>query len=138
MLFYSGERYLATVPESQLPWLYRIKSPLEKGVVVAAASDTPVVSCNPLVGVYAAVTRQTESGQSLLPEERITVQQALALYTVNAAYASFEEKIKGSLSPGKLADMVVLSDDPTKAPPEKIKDIKVEMTIIGGEVVWEG
>jgi predicted amidohydrolase YtcJ len=137
-IYYSGERYLATVPESQLPWLYRIKSPLKSGVIVAGSSDTPVVPFNPLVGVYAAVTRRVESGQVLLPEECITVNQALALYTVNAAYASFEEDIKGSISLGKLADMVVLSDSPTRVPPEQIKDIKVEMTIIGGKVVWEG
>jgi len=73
----------------------------------------------------------------LLPEERISAAQALALYTVNAAYASFEEDIKGSISPGKLADIVVLSGDPTEVPPERIKDIKVEMTIIGSKVVWE-
>jgi predicted amidohydrolase YtcJ len=137
-LYYSGERYLATVPESQLPWLYRIKSPLESGLIVAAASDAPVAPVNPLVGIYGAVTRQAESGQVLLPEERVPAEQALALYTVNAAYASFEENIKGSITAGKLADLVVLSDDPTRVPPEKIKDIKVEMTIIGGEVVWEG
>jgi predicted amidohydrolase YtcJ len=137
-LYYSGERYLATVPESQLSWLYRIRSPLENGMVVAAASDAPVVPLNPLVGIYGAVTRRAASGQVLLPEEKITVSQALALYTTNAAYASFEEDIKGSLAPGKLADIVVLTDDPTKIPPEDIKDIKVEMTIIGGEVVWEG
>ncbi|MHB8105141.1 MAG: amidohydrolase [Dehalococcoidales bacterium] len=136
-IYYSGERYLATVSESQLPWLYRIKSPLEKGIVVAGSSDAPVVPAAPLEGIYAAVTRQAESGQTLQPEERITPEQALALYTVNAAYASFEEKIKGSLAPNKLADIVVLSDDPTRVPPEKIKDIKVEMTMIGGEVVWE-
>jgi len=136
-IYYSGERYLATVPESQLPWLYRIKSLLGKGIVVAASSDAPVAPINPLTGIYAAVTRQAESGQVLLPEERITVEQALSLYIANAAYASFEDKIKGSLSPGKLADIVILSDDPTRVPPEKIKDIKVEMTMIGGEVVWE-
>jgi predicted amidohydrolase YtcJ len=73
----------------------------------------------------------------LLPEESIAASQALALYTTNAAYASFEETIKGSISTGKLADMVVLSADPTEVPPEKIKDIKAEITIIGGEVVWE-
>ena len=71
-IYYSGERYLATVPESQQPWLYRIKSPLESGVVVAGSSDAPVVPNNPLMGIYAAVTRQAESGQVLLPEERIT------------------------------------------------------------------
>jgi predicted amidohydrolase YtcJ len=136
-IYYSGERYLATVAESQLPWLYRIKAPLEKGVVIAASSDAPVVPANPLMGIYAAVARMAESGQVLLPEERITAEQALALYTVNAAYTSFEEKTKGSISPGKLADIVILSDDPTRVPSESIKDIKVEMTIIGGEVVWE-
>jgi predicted amidohydrolase YtcJ len=107
-------------------------------VVVAGSSDAPVVPNNPLVGIYAVVTRHAESGQTLQPEERITAEQALSLYTINAAYASFEEKIKGSLSPGKLADIVILSDDPTHIPAEKIKDIKVEMTMIGGEVVWEG
>ena len=59
------------------------------------------------------------------------------MYTINAAYASGEEKMKGSITPGKLADMVVLSSDPTDSPPEHVKDIKVEMTIIGGKVVWE-
>jgi predicted amidohydrolase YtcJ len=136
-LYYSGERYLATVAPEQLPWLYRIKTPLENGVIVAGSSDTPVVPVNPLMGIYAAVTRRAESGQVLLPEERITPYQALALYTVNAAYGSFEEGTKGSITPGKLADIVVLSDDPARVPPEQIKDIKVEMTIIGGEVVFE-
>ncbi len=136
-IYYSGERYLATVAPSQLPWLYRIKAPLDKGIVVAGSSDAPVVPANPLVGIYAAVTRQAESGQTLQPEERITTEQALSLYTINAAYSSFEEKTKGSIAPGKLADIVILSGDPTRIPPEKIKDIKVEMTMIGGEVVWE-
>jgi predicted amidohydrolase YtcJ len=89
------------------------------------------------VGIYAAVTRKAASGQVLQPEETVSTRQALALYTVNAAYASFEENIKGSITPGKLADIVVLSEDPLKAPPERIKDIKVELTIIGGEVVYE-
>jgi len=136
-IYYSGERYLATVPESQQPWLYRIKSPLGKGIVVAGSSDAPVVPNNPLTGIYAAVTRKASSGQVLLPEEMIPAQQALALYTTGAAYAAFEDKIKGTISVGKLADMVVLSGDPTKVPPEEIKNIKVEMTIIGGKVVWE-
>jgi predicted amidohydrolase YtcJ len=136
-IYASGERYLATVPESQLPWLYRIKAPLESGMTVAGSSDAPVAPENPLVGIYAAVTRRAKSGQVLLPEERISIEQALALYTVNAAYASFEEDIKGSITPGRLADIVVLSDDPRKVDLEQIKDIKVAMTIIGGEVVWE-
>jgi len=87
--------------------------------------------------MYAAVTRQAESGQQLLPQECISASQALAMYTISAAYASFEEGIKGSITRGKLADIVVLSNDPIKSIPEQIKEIKVEMTIIGGKVVWE-
>jgi predicted amidohydrolase YtcJ len=135
-LYYSGERYLATLPTDRQRWLYRIKSFIDAGLVVAASSDSPVASDNPLVGIYAAVTRRAESGQELLPEEAISAQQALAMYTVNAAYASFEEGVKGSIAEGKLADMVVLSADPVKSPPEQLKDIRVEMTIIDGRVVW--
>jgi len=136
-LYYSGERYLATIPPTQLRWLYRIKSLLDGGLVVAASSDCPVVPDNPLLGIYAAVTRRAQSGQELSPEERVSAKQALAMYTINAAYASFEEDIKGSITPGKLADMVVLGDDPLKSPPEQLKDIRVEMAIIDGRVVWE-
>ena len=136
-VYYSGERYLATVAPSQLPWLYRIKSLLDSGLVVAGSSDSPVVPDNPLVGIYTAVIRTAESGQQVLPHEGVSASQAMALYTTNAAYASFEEGIKGSIAPGKLAEMVVLSDDPTHVPPEQIKNIKVEMTVLGGRVVWE-
>ena len=135
--YYSGERYLATVDKEVLPHLYRIRSFFNAGMVVAGSSDSPIVSNNPLVGIYGAVTRRTASGVQLQPEETITPEQALAMYTTNAAYASHEEDIKGSITPGKLADMVLLSDDPTRLEAEAIKDIKVEMTIIGGEVVWE-
>ena len=143
-LYYSGERYLATVPADRLPWLYRVKSFLDSGLVVAGSSDSPIVPDNPLVGIYAAVTRKAETllqaqgERVVLPEERISASQALEMYTSNAAYASFEENIKGSVTPGKLADMVILDADPTRSPLEHIKDIKVEMTILGGEVVWEG
>jgi len=137
-LYYSGERYLGELTSNQLKWLYRIKSFHDGGLIVAGSSDSPIVPNNPLVGIYAAVTRQAESGQQLLPQECISPGQALAMYTINAAYASFEEGIKGSITPGKLADIVVLSGDPIKSPPEQIKEIKVEMTIIGGKVVWEG
>jgi len=136
-IYQNGERYLATVPAERQRWLYRIKSFIDAGLTVAGSSDSPVAPDNPLLGIYAAVTRRAESGQQLLPQEAISVQQALAMYTINAAYASFEEDIKGSITEGKLADMVILSADPLRSPPEKIKDIRVEMTIIGGGVVWE-
>ncbi len=136
-LYYSGERYLATVPASQLPWLYRFRSFIDSGLTVAGSSDCPVVPANPLIGIYAAVTRRAETGQEVLPEQSISPGRALAMYTTNAAYASFEEDIKGSITQGKLADMVLLSGDPTRLPPEEIKGIQVEMTIIDGEIAWE-
>jgi len=136
-LYYSGERYLATIPPARRKWLYRFKSFLDGGLVVAGSSDSPVVPDNPLVGIYGAVTRRAQSGQEVSPEEAVSAEQALEMYTTNAAYASFEGDIKGSITAGKLADMVVLSADPLKSPPEQIKDIRVELTILDGRVVWE-
>ncbi|MFC1900453.1 amidohydrolase [Chloroflexota bacterium] len=136
-VYYSGDRYVAMVPEEKLPYLYGFKSLVDSGSVVAAGSDSPIVPDNPLAGIYGAVTRLSETGNQLNQEECISAEQALAMYTINAAYSSFEEGIKGSITEGKLADMVLLSDNPLTVPSEKLMDIKVEMTIIGGEVVWE-
>jgi len=85
---------------------------------------------NPLLGICAAVNR------AISPHERISVETALRIYTINAAYACFEEKTKGSIEVGKLADLTVLSDDLQKIEPSKIKDVGVEMTILGGEIVY--
>ncbi len=135
-VYYSGERYLATVPPGELEWLYPIGSLCASGLRVAGSSDAPVVPLNPLAGIYAAITRTTETGQRLLPQEGISRTEALKLYTLNAAYASFEEDIKGSISSNKLADMVILNADPTEVLPEAIKAIEVDMTVIDGEIVW--
>ena len=136
-LYYNGERYLAEVPEAQLRWLYRIKSFHENGLMPAASSDSPVVPVDPLVGVYAAVTRRAETGQVLSPGERISPHQALWMYTVGGAHSTFEEEAKGSIAVGKTADFAILSHDPTQVPAEEIKEIKVEMAVLGGKVVWE-
>ena len=136
-LYFSGERYLALVrPEAQ-PYLYTVKSWFESGLTVAGSSDSPVVPANPLTGIYSAVMRLAESGQTILPDECITAQQALKMFTLNCAYATFEENLKSSLSNGKLADMVLLNDNPLTCPSENIKDILVEMTVIDGKIVWE-
>jgi predicted amidohydrolase YtcJ len=136
-LYFSGDRYLAQVPSKARQWLYPFKGISDSGIKLAASSDSPIISNNPLIGIYSAITRKTESGQQVLNTESIEPEQALEMYTLSGAYASFEEKIKGSLSPGKLADIVMLSADPLKTNPDGIKDIWVEKTIIGGEVVWE-
>jgi predicted amidohydrolase YtcJ len=90
------------------------------------------------MGIYSAVTRQTSSGKLLGVEERLTAALVLKMYTLNAAYASHEENIKGSITAGKLADFVLLSANPLLVAPEIIPDIKVRMTVIGGKIVWEG
>jgi len=116
------------------------KSLLESGAVVAFGTDWPVAPLNPLLGIYAAVTRRTVDGQNpdgWIPEEKISVEDAIKCYTLNAAYASFEEDIKGSIEVGKLADFAVLSDDILTIDPVKIKDVKVEMTVFDGEVIYQ-
>ena len=136
-IFYSGERYLATVATEQLPWLYRIGSFLNEGLITAAGSDSPVAPNNPLVGIHAAVTRKAESGDELVIEERVSPLEALKMYTQAAAYACFEDDAKGSITVGKLADLALLSADPTAVLPEEIKDINVEMTVIDGRIAWQ-
>lgn len=136
--YFSGDRYLATVPKEKIPWLYRIGTLVKNGLTVAGASDSPIVPNSPLMGIYGAVTRITSSGQKMSQTECITAHQALTLYTFNAAFASHEENIKGSIVPGKLADLVILSGNPASVSPEEIKDIKVQMTVIGGKIEWEG
>jgi predicted amidohydrolase YtcJ len=99
--------------------------------------DDPVWPSNPLWGMACAVTRKTRRGADIGPRERVTPAEALRMYTINGAYASFEEGIKGSIEAGKLADLVVLGESPLTAEPWRIKDIPVEKTIIGGEIVFD-
>lgn len=136
-LYYGGNRYLSQVTWHKLPWLYRMGSWVNQGITVAASSDGPVVGINPLIGIYAAVTRKSETGQVLCVAEAVSAQQALWSHTMGGAIASFEEHQKGSIATGKLADLVLLSHDPTSVSDEEIKGITVLKTIIGGDIVWE-
>jgi len=135
-IYYNGDRYLKTVPKPNLEHLYPLSTLIKNGVSVAGSSDCPVVPANPIMGIYSAVSRKTEAGDFVLPDEQITPLEALKMYTQNAAKATSEERVKGSIEPGKLADLVILSGDPTKLSGNEIKDIEVEMTILDGEVVW--
>jgi predicted amidohydrolase YtcJ len=134
--YFSGDRYLATVSKDTVPWLYRIGTIVKQGLIVAGASDSPIVPNSPLMGMYGGITRKTSSGQLLGKEESLSASHVLAMYTLNAAYASHEESIKGTIAPGKLADFVLLSGNPTLVPAEAIKNIIVLMTVIGGKVVY--
>ncbi|MGE0625876.1 MAG: amidohydrolase [Pseudomonadales bacterium] len=118
---------------------YAFRGLLDAGARVAFGSDWFVAPPVPLTGIYAAATRRTLDGghpQGWVPEQKIAVEEALTAYTLTAAYASFEENEKGSLAPGKLADLVLLEKDITAIPPEQIRDVRVLRTIIGGRTAY--
>jgi len=118
---------------------YAFKSLEDAGVTLAFGSDWFVAPPSPLEGIYAAVTRRTLDDKNpggWIPEQKITVEQALVAYTMGGAFAAFDEKNKGSLEKGKLADFVILEKDLFKVAPEKIKDIKVVATYTGGKKVY--
>ena len=109
----------------------------DHGIIAAGASDCPITFSNPLMGIHLAVNREIQGGQTINPDERITPLEALRMYTYNGAYASKEEKTKGSIEQGKLADLVVLNQDFLKAEPSKLRDIQVDMTILDGQIVYQ-
>jgi len=118
---------------------YAFRSLLDAGATVAFGSDWTVAPPAPLEGIYAAVTRRTLDGENpdgWVPEQKITVEEALVAYTRTAAYASFEEGIKGTLEPGKLADLVVIDRDLTAVLPEEVRDARIVLTVVGGKVVF--
>ncbi len=119
---------------------YAFRTFLDHGVHLAFGTDWDVAPLNPLLTVYAAVTRATLDGKNpngWFPEQKLTVAEAVEAYTMGSAYAEFQEKEKGSITPGKLADMVLLSDDIFAIAPEKIRDAGVLLTIVGGKIVWD-
>ena len=120
---------------------YAFRTFLNHGVHLAFGTDWDVAPLNPLLTVYAAVTRATLDGKNpngWFPEQKLSVAEAVEAYTMGSAYAEFQEKEKGSITPGKLADMVILSDDIFSIEPARIRDVKVLKTFLGGKVVWDG
>jgi predicted amidohydrolase YtcJ len=117
---------------------YAWKEFLDDGVVLAFGTDYPVEPITPFRGLYAAVTRKNEAGtKEFFPEQKITIQQAIVAYTAGSAYAEFQEKQKGVLAPGMLADFVVLDRDITKVAPPEILKTRVLRTVVGGKTVYE-
>ena len=112
-------------------WLFPVKTLVEKGIQVIAGSDCPMEPLNPLLGIKEAVTREA------FPEHRLSTEDALRMYTVYAAFSTFEENIKGTIQESKLADLTVLSGDLLSASPNEITQLNVEMTIIGGRIIYQ-
>ncbi|MBA3038018.1 MAG: amidohydrolase [Desulfobacterium sp.] len=135
-IYFSGDRYLKTITPPRMNTLYPFASLIKNNVIMAGGSDARIAPVNPLAGIYGAVTRRAREGGMVVKEEKIDVYAAIALYTKNAARSLFEEHQRGSIAPGKLADLVVLSDNPFAVDEEALKDIQVEMTIVGGRVAF--
>ncbi len=120
---------------------YAFRTFLENGVRLAFGTDWSVAPLSPMWSIYAAVTRATLDGKNpggWVSEQKLTVAEAIEAYTVGSAYAEFQEKDKGSITPGKLADFIVLSDDIFKIPQASIKNVRVEATFLGGKLVYGG
>ncbi|HEY2578238.1 MAG TPA: amidohydrolase [Streptosporangiaceae bacterium] len=131
-----GDGILAAMGPGRGSWIYRQRSLLEAGMVLPGSSDRPVALGAPLLAIHDMVNRRTSSGAAYNAEEAITASEALRAYTYGSAYASHQEHIKGSITPGKLADLVVLSEDPAAVSPERIADVKVLATFVDGECVF--
>jgi predicted amidohydrolase YtcJ len=136
-LHFHGDVYAANVDGERARWLYPIRTLLALCRGVAGSSDAPVIpDRSPLFGMAAAMTRRTSSGAVLCADEQLGFDEALRLYTTGPAFAAAEDADKGSLAAGKLADLVVLADDPGDVPGEELSSLAVEMTFVGGRLAW--
>ena len=136
-VYWIGSWFRKYGPE-RVRWSYPGKSYFDNGIIAGGASDVDVTPINPWWGIWAAVERkELLSGKALAPEERLTVKQALTLYTRNGAYIGFEETQKGSLETGKLADFIVVDRDVVTIPAAQLKDTQVLQTYVGGRLVYE-
>ncbi len=128
------------VGEERAAWAYRWRDLINEGIKVGCGSDCPVENYEPLETIYSALTRQDRSGNppgGWFPEQKLSLEETLYIYTMGSAYCSREENIKGSITPGKLADLVVLSEDITTVEPDRIKNLQVDITIVGGKIAYQ-
>ena len=132
-----GDGYIANYGQERADTMFPAASLLARGVPVAGSSDGPVTTQAPLLGIEQALTRATMDGQVCGPNERVDLTSAIRMHTINGAFASFEESLKGSLEPGKLADLVVLGEDLARVPVKEIRQIPIAMTVTGGRIVHE-
>ncbi len=135
-VWHHGEKILPFYGEARAARIFPHKSFLNFGIGVAGSTDNPCAPYEPLLGIQSCVTRRSKDGVLLGENQKLTLAEALKIYTLGSAYASFEENRKGSLKPGKLADVVVLKEDITRVSPDEIKDIPISLTMVGGDVKY--
>jgi predicted amidohydrolase YtcJ len=135
-VYYHGEKMREYGPE-RLDWMFAVRSFLDADIRVTQASDYPPGPFEPMMAIQSEVTRTDSHGTVWGPRQRVTVEEALRVGTINGAYASFEEDRKGSITAGKLADLVVLGRDPMRVDPQSLIEIPIERTMVGGRWVFE-
>ena len=136
-MHYIWESLLACIGDERLEESFNIKTMLDAGLQITSGSDGPAYwPLDSLRDLGTAVCRQTWTGKTVGSDQAITVDEAIRMFTINAAYNAFEEKIKGSIETGKIADFAVLANNPHEVDPAKIKDIPVDMTIVDGKVAF--
>ncbi len=135
--YYHGDKILPAFGIERVEWMMACRSLIDAGVTIAGHSDYPASPYNPLLAIHSLVNRRTERGVPFSPNQAITVYEALRMYTIDAAYASFDEKSKGSIEPGKFADLTILSENPLTVARDRIKNIEVLMTIANGKIVYQ-
>lgn len=135
-LFYLGDSFIRNLGPKRLKSTLPLRSMIDKGITVAGSSDRPVTEGNPWTAIWSAVNRTTISGQEISPEEKLSVPEALKLYTRNGAFVNFAEDRLGTLSPGKYADIIVIDKNPLAINPEGLRDIQVLRSFIEGKEVY--
>ncbi|MCD6263492.1 amidohydrolase family protein, partial [Candidatus Bathyarchaeota archaeon] len=137
-LYNLGDSFYENLGPERAFYAKPLRNWIDHGIVVAAGTDSPVTPYHPFTSLWAAVARRTEvEGRRLGEEQRVTREEAIRMYTINSAYLSFEEDLKGSLEPGKLADIIILDRDILTCPEDEIREIKVLRTILGGRTVYK-
>ena len=136
-LYHFRDAYIANLGEDRIRYAYGMATFGKHGIPAAASSDAPVVPTSATIGLQTMMTRRDARGREVWPEERVSLDDALAAYTVNGAYASFEEDRKGRLRPGMLGDVTVFETNLREVEPTAIGEVQVDLTILGGQVAFD-
>ncbi|MFD1706431.1 amidohydrolase [Siminovitchia sediminis] len=137
IVHFAGDTYKRVLNEQVVKGLYAVKTLLDAGILVAGSSDSPVIPCSPLIGMYTAMSRESIQGDKIVPQEGIPLYDAVKMYTINAAKAAFTDHEVGSIEIGKFADLTILPGGFMNYSAVEVKETEVEMTIIDGEIVYQ-
>ena len=137
LVYQAGDVYQKNLPQALYQHIFSTKKMMDYQLFPAGSSDAPITPCSPFFAIYAAMSRKTKQGKALAPENKVSLNEALKMYTINAARASFDEENKGTLEIGKWGDMAIVSPGFMHFTEEEIRETRVEMTVVGGEIKYQ-